>query len=98
MWGERVCGMAKKGRVPVKLEQLLDLPAGTLANNVRMELTGTRRAVIEGCRRVLEYEPDVIRLDTADGVVRFMGRGLCMNCLTPSGTVITGQILSIEFV
>lgn len=90
--------MAKKARIPEKMEQVLDLPAGTLANHVRMEIVGRGQVVMEGCRRVLVYEPDCIRLDTVDGEVRFMGDHLCLNCLTPLGTVITGTLLSIEYI
>lgn len=87
----------KKRRIPLRVEQALQLPAGTLTNDVRLELTGRRRAVIEGCRRILEYEDDTIRLDTPDGALRFMGQGLCMDCLTPTAVVITGTILSVEY-
>ncbi len=79
------------------MERALSLPAGTLADHLRMEIVGNTRVVMEGCRRVLEYEADIIRLDTPDGEVRFTGDRLCLNCLTPLGTVITGTILSIEY-
>lgn len=88
----------KKRRLPARVEQVLELPAGTLTDGVRMEVTGNRRAVIEGCQRVLEYEEGLIRIQTAGGDIRFMGHGLCMNCLTPAGIVITGSLLSIEYV
>lgn len=84
-------------RVPVRLERALELPAGTLTGGGRMELTGNRRAVVEGCRRVLEYEEDCIRLETEDGVVRFRGRDLCVNCLTDRCAVVSGTVLSVEF-
>ena len=85
------------GRIPLRVEQALELPAGTLTGGGRLELTGNRRAVVEGCRRVLEYEEDRIRLQTEDGVVRFMGRDLCVNCLTDGCALVTGILLSVEF-
>ena len=39
----------------------------------------------------------LIRLSTTSGTIRFMGRGLVMNCLTEDCAVITGFLLSVEF-
>lgn len=62
-----------------------------------MEWTGNRRVVMEGCRRVLEYEEDCIQLETEDGVVRFMGQQLRVDCLITGCAVVTGTVLSLEF-
>lgn len=80
-----------------RMERALELPCGTLTSAARMELSGNRRVVVEGCRGILEYEEGQIRLSTASGEVRFMGRDLCMNCLTEDSAVVTGVILSVEF-
>lgn len=48
-------------------------------------------------RGILEYEEGVIRLNTTSGIVRFMGRDLTMNCLTEDSAVVSGTILSVEF-
>ena len=80
-----------------RVEEILELPTGTLTNAARIELSGNRRAVVEGCRGILEYEEDLIRLNTTSGVVRFLGQKLRMNCLTEDSAVVTGQILSVEF-
>ena len=68
-----------------------------LAPLSQAELSGNRRAVVEGCRGILEYEEGVIRLNTTSGIVRFMGRDLTMNCLTEDSAVVSGTILSVEF-
>lgn len=81
-----------------RAERVLCLPTGALSDGVRMEITDDRRVVIEGCRRVLEYEQDRICIDTPTGRVRFIGHSLCMNSLSASGAVITGRLLAIEYV
>ena len=73
------------------------LPAGTLSGTARIELSGNPRAVVEGCKGILEYEDDVIRLNTASGIIRFMGQNLGMNCLNEDSAVVEGKILSVEF-
>lgn len=93
----RTCPPPKHLPVVQKVEQALELPPGALSNSARLELCGNRRVVIEGCRGIQAYEEDQIRLSTTSGTIRFMGRGLIMNCLTDDSAVITGYILSVEF-
>ncbi len=87
----------KRYAVGERVEQWLDLPTGALTPATRMEVSGNRRIVIEGCQGILEYNEDCIRLRVCEGVLRLFGRGLCMNCLNPLCAVITGNILSLEF-
>ncbi len=87
----------KGSAVGERMEQWLDLPAGALTPATRMEVSGNRRVVIEGCQGILEYGEDCIRLRVCEGVLRLFGRELCMHCLNPSCAVISGKILSLEF-
>lgn len=80
-----------------RVEQVLELPGGTLTAAARIELSGNRRAVVEDCRGILEYDEGVIRLNTGSGVVRFIGRELGLSCMTEDSAVVTGCILSVEF-
>lgn len=79
------------------IETTLQLPTGVLTSAPRLELSGNRRVLVEGCESILEYDEDCIRLRTAGGVVRFTGRELCMNCRTPEHAVITGRLTAVEF-
>ena len=88
---------SRRAALSQRVERALDLPTGALTEAPRIELSGNRRALVEGCQSILEYDEDRIRLRTAAGIVRFLGRDLCMNCLNPSCAVITGQLLSVEF-
>ncbi len=87
-----------KTALPRRIEGALDLPMGVLSSAPRIELCGNRRVLVEGCKRVLTCDADRICLCTDVGEVRFSGRELCMNCLTPEHAVITGRLLSVEFV
>ena len=40
---------------------------------------------------------ELIRLNTESGIVRFMGRGLSMSCMTEDSAVIEGLLLSVEY-
>jgi len=69
---------------------LLDIP--------HFEMEGNQEIRIEGCRGVLEYDNQIIRINTNTMVVSFKGRGLNLKCLSPTSLVIEGCILHIEFV
>lgn len=83
--------------IPEKFERVLELPVGALSGAVRMELSGNRRAVVDGCHGIIEYNDELIRLSTSSGIVRFTGRNLSISCLTDDNAVVEGVILSIEF-
>lgn len=83
--------------LPERMERALELPVGSLSGAARMELFGNRRAVVEGCRGIIEYSEEVIRLNTGSGIIRFTGRSLSMSCLTEDTAVVEGQITTIEF-
>lgn len=80
-----------------RIESRLELPVGALTVAPRIEFFGNRRAIVERCKRVLECAEDAIRLQTAIGAVRFTGTALCLHSRTEECAVITGQLLSVEF-
>ncbi len=79
------------------LERSLHLPDGLLSTAPRMELSGNRRVLIEGCLGIETYDEDRICLRTTVGTVRFLGRELCMHRLDPACAVIAGRLLAVEF-
>ena len=87
----------KTKAIAQRVESLLELPIGALGGSTRMELTDDRRVVVEGCQGILEYEEDIIRLHTTCGTVRFCGSGLQLSGMSTGGALITGKLLSVEF-
>ncbi len=87
----------KQKTVSEKVEKVLDMPVGALSKMARMEMSGNRQVLIEGCRGIVKYDEDQIEVRTADGTVRFTGRELCMKSLNPACAVITGRLVSVEF-
>ena len=48
-------GAARALNIPSRVEKALELPVGSLSSAARIELSGNRRAVVEGCRGIVEY-------------------------------------------
>lgn len=63
-----------------------------------LEMKSNREVTIDGCKGILEYDAEIIRINTGNMVVTFKGRGLNIKCLTTSSIVVEGFILSIAFI
>jgi len=83
--------------VKKKLENSLSMPPPSLLSGFRMEISGNREAVLEGCGGVLEYSEDSIRVRAGKMSVRFTGRNLKIKCLTADSLVVEGYLTGLEF-
>ncbi|GEM_PF-45666 len=96
---KRGVNMAKrkeKGR-PAK-PSILSGPQRRMADLPYLELKGNREALIEGCKGILQYDTQIIRINTGAMIIAFCGRGLNIKCLTVSSLIVEGYITSVEFV
>ena len=80
-----------------RAERQLDLPDGCLQPAARVELCERRHALIEGCTALLCCEEDTVTLRTARGAVRVRGSGLQLQGLARQEAIVTGEVLSVEF-
>ncbi len=87
----------KPGALSERVEHMLELPVGSLSGAVRIELLGNQRAIVDGCRGIVEYSDGLIRMQTGSGMIRFTGNVLSISCLTEDSAVIEGSILSLEY-
>lgn len=83
----------------MKKKQLSEpgLPPPSLLSGFRLEISGNREAVLEGCGGVLEYSEETIRVRAGKMSVRFSGRGLKIKCLTADSFVVEGYLTGLEF-
>ena len=87
-----------------ELSRLHESLSDSLAQNdavsteAQIALSGNREALVDGCRGVLQYEDDVIRLSTGRRIVRFQGNELMIRTMQQDQLLITGTILSIDFI
>lgn len=77
---------------------LLQLPPTSVSGMSQIDIMSNREAIIEGCRGVLEYNEDYIRLNLGNMSVRFCGRALQLRSLSEESVIIEGFIQSIEFI
>lgn len=63
----------------------------------KIEINSDKEAVVYGCRGILEYSPERIRLITSKMTIRFCGFELFISSMDRAAVIITGKIASIEF-
>lgn len=80
-----------------KTLRTLELPVETVIGLPHLELSGNREAVIDGCKGILQYDENVVKIKTGKMMLRFTGTGLNLRSLTDSSLVIEGFISGIEF-
>ncbi|MCL2507753.1 MAG: YabP/YqfC family sporulation protein [Oscillospiraceae bacterium] len=84
-------------RIAERLGEELEMPKTSLPGTVHIEMSGNREAVVDGCRGVVEYNENVIRLNTGKLIVRFTGSCLMIRTLQLNQAIVCGNILSVDF-
>lgn len=88
---------APQKTVVQKVARALELPGDIAAGMAHIEMSGNREIVIDGCKNILEYDENVIKINAGKMTVRFCGRGLTLRNLSQDSAVIEGFVSSIEF-
>jgi sporulation protein YqfC len=63
----------------------------------QLEFSSNRQLVVDGCKSILEYEPETVKLKLYMYNVRIIGHDLILNNLNNETVMITGFIQSLEF-
>lgn len=91
----------KNGAIKKSGEKLIcamQIPMASVLDLTHFELNGNREVVVDGCKGILEYDENIVRLSTGKMITKFLGRHLNIKCLTPDSLVIEGVITNIEFI
>ncbi len=75
----------------------LNLTAPLSSLTPRIEIHSNKEAIIEGCKSILEYDENIIKLNTGKLIVTFWGKDLIIKCLTPDSLIVDGFLTNIEF-
>ena len=80
-----------------RLGRTLDLPEEALPGGFGLTMSGTGRMTLRGCRRILAYGPDCIRLSLGRRVLSVRGARLLCTVFEAGSVTVEGQIASISF-
>ncbi|MDR0314881.1 MAG: YabP/YqfC family sporulation protein [Oscillospiraceae bacterium] len=86
----------KKNRMKM-ISDNLQVPSMAVLGMSHIEIMGNNEVVIEGCKGVLEYSDDSIRLNLGKNEVQFSGTDLVIKTYINEQVLIDGNILTIDF-
>ena len=62
-----------------------------------MQFSSNREVTVDGCKGIMEYCTESIKINTGKLIIAFNGRGLNIKCMTETSVIICGYITSVEF-
>lgn len=77
---------------------LKDSQIGFAIENSNIEIRGNREIKVEGCKRILSFSDDLIKISTKGMLINFHGKNLTIKCMTPDSLLIQGFIINIKFI
>ena len=75
----------------------LDMPPELLSGGMRIELRGREYLTVEGCRRILTYTPNLMRLRLCRCVLAVEGERLLCHSYLSGAVAIEGHICRLGF-
>lgn len=79
-----------------KIAAALEVPPDFVGAS-HVDILGNNRLLIEGCRRVLCYDDNIISLDMKKSHMQITGTCLCFKMINKRQMIIIGNITSVEF-
>lgn len=79
------------------IEDIATLSTAKELDTPHIELDSNGQAVVEGCRGIIEYDGNVVRINCGRLIVRFCGDRLTINALSQDVIMVSGSIVSLEF-
>lgn len=79
-------------RLRHKLVHALDLPPEAAEGELRVQLLGRACMLVENHKGIYEYRSDLVRVQSADGMLHIKGDGLILRELSRSRLFVGGSI------
>lgn len=87
----------KKNQKKSILNQKLEIPEMLDTKLPHIEADGNREIIVDGCKGIVEYSQNKIKVNTGTLVVGFTGDDIEIKNYSDYQTVISGNIFSIDF-
>lgn len=84
--------MAKKRNKKIK-----NIFTQILPTEPKIEMTGNKEIVVDGCNGIVEYDENIIKISTNTVSIGFEGQGLVITSYDNKVIIITGQIANLSF-
>jgi sporulation protein YqfC len=88
---------APKQNLREKFTELLELPKEIVLDMPKLTMLGNGDLIIENYKGIVEYDANVVRVNTTSGIIKVMGIDVYIKEITAENIMIYGNILSLEF-
>ena len=82
---------------PSKFEKFSKIPHEFTAHLPFIQITANKKIFIDGCEGILEYQDDIVRINTGTFILLVKGRRLYIKCMTATSITLCGYISGVEF-
>ena len=91
--------MKRKRKFAVRLSQLagdlFEMPSGSVPGGVTVMIADGREVYMTGCREILAYETELVKVNTSLGAVSVTGEGLDIPKYADGEVTVRGSIASV---
>lgn len=81
-----------------KIMQVLCNIKEDLFEKAQIEISGNNEIVIQGTKGIIEYQPELIRINLRENELDIHGEKLTISCLTSDSLTVSGIITKLEWV
>ena len=87
----------KKPKLKERIVEGLEMPKEVLLNTPFININGDREFVVENYKGIIEYEAEVVRVNTSIGIISIVGARLEIKSITDDELLVSGKISNISF-
>jgi len=84
-------------KIQTSVGDVLDFPPDVAGEGPKITITGRRQILVENYLSVVNFSEEEIRLETAEGDVCFVGKGLALKVILSTELRIEGELSSLSF-
>jgi sporulation protein YqfC len=90
--------MTSKNKLRSKITESLDLPKEVILDVPNIRIKGDSEVFIENHKGIIEYTKDILRLNSALGIIKINGDNLQIKEINQEDMLILGNIFIIEII
>ncbi len=87
--------MKLKGRFEKRVLEKLEIPEETALDTPKLSVWGFEKLVLENYKSIIQYDTEVIRINTSSGIVKITGAEFDIKWITDEMLEIHGEISGV---
>ncbi len=81
-----------------KMAEILDMPKDFIGDSPMVSMVGDREVMVEGCKGIIEYTTNTIRLNTTKYMIKISGVDMELKAVASEYIHVYGKIAGVEYI